>query len=383
MLQFVNQPARALSPPSGPSLLPWCIFSMFYVASVATLFLRPSQNRAGNKPFFYILTPFAVGISMHVVYVVYNFKWNRTFPPNASMGRLQRIHSIFRICTDFRGVSGNSAAAVDPTNTRWDRDRLAFGVFRLFRLLSLMELHRMANRTVSHIHGRLGISIRDFAYDRQGLLPLIRRRELCLRALISYYWIWGTSAVLTSAHDLFAILFVVVLEWDRPDEWPSLYGNVADAYSLCRFWGVFWHRCHVKVFDAYMPPSRILLPLTRLWPHRLDRQLQKTRWLQPWIENALRALWIFSLSAACHAVVNLISIGETNARAEFRFFLSNWSVCLAETACRAIVRRMHSLPGYTDRNLTVRILGYTWVVVVFFCLVPSWQYSLILVRVTR
>lgn len=237
MLQLVNWPARALRPLSGPSLLPWSVFSVLYVASVAALCLRSPRNSAGNNPFSHILTPFAVGTSMHLVHVMYKAGWNRAFPPNGSMGRIQRMHTIFRICTDFRGLCGKSAAVPSRTNTRADEDRLAFGVVRLIRLLSLMELHRIVNRTMSHILGELNISIRDFASDRQGLLPPIRRREMCTRAVISYHWIWSTYAILTSAHDLFAILFVVILDWDRPDEWPSLHGSIADAYSLCRFLG--------------------------------------------------------------------------------------------------------------------------------------------------
>lgn len=36
-------------------------------------------------------------------------------------------------------------------------------------------------------------------------------------------------------------------------QWPALFGSIAEAYSLRRFWGVFWHRLHVAVFEAYMP----------------------------------------------------------------------------------------------------------------------------------
>lgn len=48
---------------------------------------------------------------------------------------------------------------------------------------------------------------------------------------MSYQWIWDTYSLLTAAHNLLTAVFVSVLQWDRSDEWPALFGNITDAYS--------------------------------------------------------------------------------------------------------------------------------------------------------
>ncbi|KAK3304336.1 membrane bound O-acyl transferase family-domain-containing protein [Chaetomium strumarium] len=164
--------------------------------------------------------------------------------------------------------------------------------------------------TTNALHG-LHLSRRDFGPDKQGLLPPLTERDLYLRALVSSQWIWDTCLLLTSAHDLLAAVFVSVLQWDRPPEWPPLFGSITEAYSLRRFWGVFWHRLHVAVFDAY---------LSMVFRVKSDITFR-----------ALRALWMFMLSALFHAISNWVLTRRFHAVPESRFFLSNYVVCLAET----------------------------------------------------
>ena len=41
---------------------------------------------------------------------------------------------------------------------------------------------------------------------------------------------------------------------DRPEEWPPLFGSISEAYTLRRFWGVFWHKLDLGIFKMYTPP---------------------------------------------------------------------------------------------------------------------------------
>lgn len=182
--------------------------------------------------------------------------------------------------------------------------------------------------------------------------------DLCLRGIMSVQWIWCTYAILTGAHDLLALLFVSLLGWDQPEEWSALYGPLTEAYSLRRFWGVFWHRLHVAPFEAYMP---LFLAHGRRSVYR------------PPLHKAARALWMFLVSATCHATINWIVLGKSNAGEEFRFFLCNYAVCTVESILGVEVGRRLQLK---DSPIT-RLLGYFWVLGVLFCLVPSWQYSLV------
>ncbi|EJT70688.1 hypothetical protein GGTG_11711 [Gaeumannomyces tritici R3-111a-1] len=71
---------------------------------------------------------------------------------------------------------------------------------------------------------------------------------------MSVHWMWCTQYGLTAARHLCAALFVSVLGWDPPEAWTSprtLFGSSLGAYTLRRFWAVYWHRLHVAPFSAY------------------------------------------------------------------------------------------------------------------------------------
>ncbi|KAB5585651.1 hypothetical protein GE09DRAFT_33210 [Coniochaeta sp. 2T2.1] len=181
-----------------------------------------------------------------------------------------------------------------------------------------------------------------------------------------------------------AVIFVIILEWDQPEEWPPLFGSITDAYSLSLFWGAFWHRCHVNVFEAYMP-SPDAFPFRRnpklRFGLQLDRKFKNARWVKHVVKNAARALWRFSMSAVCHCAMHWVSTGRTNACVEFRFFLLNWGVCLTETVGARVIDSNVLLHRTSHiQRCVIRTLGYVWVLWVFFSLVPSWQYPLVLVR---
>ncbi|OTA97675.1 hypothetical protein M434DRAFT_42733, partial [Hypoxylon sp. CO27-5] len=164
------------------------------------------------------------------------------------------------------------------------------------------------------------IGIMDFAPNRQGLFPPITRRDLTIRAVISVYWIWDSYTCLTLAHDFLAILFVLVLRWDLPTDWPPLFGSLGNSYSLRRFWGVFWQRLHVYPFLAFTPS---ILRITR------DRKLETTRTRA--IRGAFWSLWIFTMSAGCHAAANYVRLRRNTIYSEMRFFFFNYVGCLLET----------------------------------------------------
>ncbi|OTA52637.1 hypothetical protein K449DRAFT_410267 [Hypoxylon sp. EC38] len=164
------------------------------------------------------------------------------------------------------------------------------------------------------------IGIMDFAPPKQGLIPPITHRDLTLRAIISVYWIWDSYACLTLAHDFFAILSVLVLRWDLPTDWPPLFGNLADSYSLRRFWGVFWQRLHIHPFSAFTPS--ILYTIR-------DRKLETSRTTA--LRGALWSFWIFTMSAVCHAATNYVRLRRNTMYLEMRFFFFNYVACLSET----------------------------------------------------
>lgn len=89
--------------------------------------------------------------------------------------------------------------------------------------------------------------------------------------------------------------------------------------------------------------------------------------------NAARALYMFCMSAACHTLTNWVTVGKANAATEFRFFFSNYAVCLVEAAFAK------GLMGWREEARSVemrfpflrRLVGHIWVSAILFSLAPG------------
>ncbi|KAH9907720.1 hypothetical protein F4778DRAFT_797809 [Xylariomycetidae sp. FL2044] len=235
--------------------------------------------------------------------------------------------------------------------------RCGFALLRGSRTLGLWLLQRYTTRSLARAFSHFHVTLWDFDIAKQGLFPLLNKKDICLRIIFSVHWIWITYVSLTISHDMFAILFVVLLRWDLPREWPELFGSISEAYSVRRFWGVFWHKLHVAPFASFTPAV-------------LSGRTKQRRNVT---SKASRALWILMLSGACHAIVSWTLTGDGNTRAEMRFFITNYVVCLLEPWMLKTIK--------VRPCLWVRVIGYIWVLVFFFCVVPAWQYPRILVNV--
>lgn len=324
-------------------------------------------------PFAHIWAPFVMGITMHTLSIL--FLEGRV----CSLGTMhvaQRLRIVFRIWSNVRRIplvddDDDDAVGMRKIEPLSRYSSAAFAITRCLRILVLSILYRVAAELVSKTIIGLNITIRDFAPSKQGLLPSsITYQDLCLRAVMAVYWIWSTYAILTGAHDLMAIFFVCLLGWDLPVEWPALFGSITEAYSLRRFWGSFWQRLHVEPFAAYMPPFLVCCEKQQ---QQHDHCQLSPRLMV--VKKALRALWMFLMSAVCHAAINWVVIKRGNTVQEFRFFVSNYVICLVETALQRTSKRT----CFSSNGVLARLFGYAWVFVIFFSLVPAWQYSLIYV----
>ncbi|KAH7092333.1 membrane bound O-acyl transferase family-domain-containing protein [Paraphoma chrysanthemicola] len=56
--------------------------------------------------------------------------------------------------------------------------------------------------------------------------------------------------ILSSYHDMFAIFFIGI-NLDESWEWPPLFGSISEAYSMRRFWGMFWHKLIYRSFNGH------------------------------------------------------------------------------------------------------------------------------------
>lgn len=300
----------------------------------------------------FIVAPFLLYSTIHTVSMLYMD--GRVLQLN-STPLVQRLREVFRLWSNIRGIRLAEGTNCDSRTTR-----TRFAMRRLCHSGAMWLIyHFFGELSVRALRG-LNVSIRDFMLPSQSILPQMKSRDLCIRAVMSVNWIWSSYVLLSGAHDLSATFFVSLLGWDQPQEWPPLFGRLVDAYSLRRFWGYFWHQLHTNLYERFIPFS---LQSTRT-PRKKRLGL---------VCKAFRAFWMFFLSAICHAFVNWVMLKNANIIPEMRFFLVNYAVCLVETVGKGTSWAKLE-PGWW----TTRIIGYAWVLFIFICLVPGWRYPLIL-----
>ncbi|XXH01598.1 hypothetical protein Hte_007958 [Hypoxylon texense] len=302
-----------------------------------------------------IAIPFVIGFTVHTATLLLV---KQDVLKLGSFAPYQRLKAFTRTWTNIRQLRLDDRASTPGWAVGSSTGLLSFTLCRAVQVLLIWTAKYGVGELFPLALLRVGVQARDFAPPKQGVVLPTTSHDLLLRALVSAHWIWNTYCELNLWHSALAIAGVVIFQWDCPSEWPPLFGEVVEAYSLRRFWGRFWQRLHVASFTACTPAffSRV---------------------------QALRALWTFLLSAICHAAANWVMYRVNTVREDVWFFSANYTICLAETAAIAVLRRT----GFTGLMVfgkwstvtgrVARLLGYLWVLVFFLCTVPGWQYPLV------
>lgn len=214
----------------------------------------------------------------------------------------------------------------------------------------------------------------DFDQTRQTYLRRIildhrsiTARETLLRAVMAFFWAWGSYILIDVSHTTLSIIFVLIFRTDRPDEWPPIFGDIREAHSLRGFWGQFWHRLVVLPYGNYGK-----LVAERCFGFRPGSLLYKS----------VVAFAIFLFSGVMHAIVAWELGDSCGWHLDIWWFLLNFAASAAETALLPKSTQGHAVSGaFYSKNCAVlnggsirRCVGFLWVFFFFFWSVPKWQY---------
>ena len=209
----------------------------------------------------------------------------------------------------------------------------------------------------------LQLTYADFDPAKQSYLRRIHTvtaREAIIRSWLVLNFIWSSWAIFTVAHDLLAFAFVA-FGIDEPEDWPSLYGSISEAYSIRRFWGKFWHHLVQRSYCTY--GSLLSQKILRLPPGSFADQTCVN-------------FSVFLISGLVHACITA-QLGFTCGYWEdIGFFM----MCYAALLVEAGGQRLASLAfgGSQPNGWTCRLLGYTWVFGFLFWVLPKHQYPKVL-----
>lgn len=205
------------------------------------------------------------------------------------------------------------------------------------------------------IHALGQVVVADFSPEMEVAFQL-SSHQIEVRAIMSVQWIWRAYFFLEFYHSLLAIVFVAILRFDYPEDWPPLFGSPMEAYSVRGFWGRFWHKLTIPTYVYY---SRLV-----------SRQFLG---VQPGssLEKTITALLIFTISGFSHALVGW-ALGDAALFRDVLFFETCFLAAAGETAISKMkvssnLRGVFSPPSRT-------IAGMAWVFMFFFCISPIWIY---------
>ncbi len=260
---------------------------------------------------------------------------------------------LIRILFDYRGYARGlrkvgRRRTEQPEVLSWLCQRLAtivciVAIFALY-ILGLQEI--------------LETSHADFAPPKQSILrriPEATSHEIMIR-------IWTVFDVFYSNWAIFAVVqhalasIRVLMECDEPDYFTAFHGRVTQAYTIRRFWGLFWHQLTERDFAA----------LGRLISHRVAG-------LRPGTVAARRCeeFNAFLISGVVHAMITVQLGFRCGYMEDILFFCLNYAAMLAE---ELVQQTISPHVGMWQNGPVGKALGFLWVYGFFFWLLPKQQY---------
>jgi len=174
------------------------------------------------------------------------------------------------------------------------------------------------------------------------------------------YFILHNWLLIASYHECLSIIFIYILRLDEPYEWPPIYGNLVEAYTVRRFWAYFWHRI------VYAPFRAVADRLSA----RVFGQGQGKRGVA---QRFVNVTLVFLLSGLIHSMMDWKN-GSCNCWASGTFYVVQPLGFVLESLvwfAWAPLRKRVFAPGSRVPLIFERALGYLWVWTWFFWLYPQ------------
>lgn len=290
--------------------------------------------------------------------------------PGTSWTRMtwETLHKSSKVWNNPRAIS-----TIFKPRTACSRTYLAlFGTVRFLRVVLLTAVHHnLSLHVITPVF--MEIRLDDLRPEKRGIVRRaftdyrqIESFEILLRLLLPLNWVWMNYACLEIYHDCLSIVFTCLMPIDDPDDWPSLYGSILEAYSVQQFWGRFWHRIPRYNLEAVARPiSKSVLG---------EKTLHQAH-------KVFSAFLIFAFSGIVHALVAWRTTEGFEER-DIVFFLANFACVAAERSIVYIFRHFFSAACVIDGNgrsektvgLLPRLAGMLWVYAWLIWILPKWQY---------
>lgn len=254
--------------------------------------------------------------------------------------------------------------AADPSKKFRNMLRSPRAVFIRDRVISLI-VTLIAEKIFSYSYLDLApkygieMDLMDFLPTKESYFRRITEvtlRETIVRTWIVAFFLFYSICLYNTIHDGLAIIFVGT-KFDDPEDWPALFGDIRDATSIRNFWGKFWHRLVYRSYTSY-----------GIWITKNIFRLPKSSFIGKLFIN----LFVFTMSGGVHALT-IRQLGYTCGDwQEIRFYVLNFFGILMEMAAMAAWNKITK--GYRLNSTVSKTIGYTWVFMFLFTVLPKSQY---------
>lgn len=266
---------------------------------------------------------------------------------------LHYLRSVYEISLNLRRLR------VLNTRSFWRENRSnrrSFMLSRIFRrLVTWTVLETIARRLL--ILGFDDFSPQDFTNAEN----IWTARHMCLRIYFVLQWLSAQIILLEGTRAFCAFCFIYIFRLDAPWAWPDLFGDLKSAYTLSRFWRLYWHRLHLPAYIA--------------WSEYLLQHIK-----HEFVENCLIKVLIFLMSGIAHALVSW-KLGEVcGILDDVRFYMFNFAGMMLEASLSiswALIAHDKSFVSVREVNKphwALRCVGHVWVFVFFVWAVPNWSF---------
>ncbi|KAI0160127.1 membrane bound O-acyl transferase family-domain-containing protein [Xylariaceae sp. FL1272] len=263
--------------------------------------------------------------------------------------------SSWRLWTNYRDLPRDFS----PTHPRKQQSMAFFLLLQLFKLSLYYQLrYTIEPKAFTWIIGSLR-SEDVISLTLLGRMSDLSSRKVRIQSFFAIHWVFMNFTAFDGLHAVLAIIHVSS-GFDRPEQWPPLFGTMENACGLRNFWSRFWHR--------------LAQPSYKSVAHGIIRRLPRS-----FCESkAAVAFMVFLVSGCAHALASNI-LGE-NGWLDIKWYLLNFVACSAETAIMRAVRHLacrlhweHKLKE-VEASWLGRFIGFSWVFGFFFTSVPLWQF---------
>ena len=357
--------AWALIPPSRLMRYPFVLIILVFVHR--TIISAREIRGFGDQ-----ISTYICGFALYShYYLIVN---GETAPPaNSSLERLSNVGAFFfSPRRNLPAARIPSFSASDPSYVPSQRVFLFTGIRRV--LLALVYLYIQRNYVLNIYdsdygppHDRLLSRLLTFSLQNNNK---ITARECVIRVYVALTTLIEEYSFHNIVHTSASLIGVGLL-YHSPSQWRPLYGPLKEAYTIRRFYGIFYH---TLMRNAFIGNAAWIVDSVLLWVSHsiiISRiMLSREGHIRRWLIN-------FVALAICCIMHSVAISPEDGCRhdAQARYYLFIFIGILVEDSMFWLFKRLRLRHICSDGiKLYLRFGGYLWVFLFHFWMIPNSLY---------